>query len=111
MAPGGPLNRIAESFQVTLCGGGSKLFNECSTWELLNLTPDTVLDLERRVTQDFGFSKKYYQKVMGDHIIQTISKDSLLSQYGIEPPQYFVATTKHYSWPKGAGSSFFSPNA
>lgn len=107
MAPGAPLEWIASTFKVKLCTKEEKDFIKCDTWELLNLAVDDVLNLAPRLTDEYGLSSDFVQKVMGDYIIQTVSKDTLLSQYDIEqPPQYLIATTKHYSWPKGTGSCY-----
>lgn len=104
MAPGAPFDYISSSFKVKLCDGTEKLFTDCDVWELLNLEPTTVLDLAPRLTSDYGISSDYAQSVMADYIIQTVTKEKLDNQYGIEKkPQYLVASTKHYSWPKGAG--------
>ncbi|KAH8081991.1 pyridoxal phosphate-dependent transferase [Cristinia sonorae] len=103
MAPGAPFSYIAPTFKVQLCDGTEKLFTDCSVWELLNLDVATVLDLAPRLTSEYGMSSDYVQKVMADYIIQTVTKEKLDAKYGIEKkPQYFVASTKHYSWPKGA---------
>lgn len=104
MAPGAPFDYVSRSFKVKLCDGTEKLFVECQTWDLLNLDPTTVLDLAPRLTSEYGISSDYVQSVMAKYIIQTITKENLDVQFGIEKkPQYFVASTKHYSWPKGAG--------
>ncbi|CAE6442059.1 unnamed protein product [Rhizoctonia solani] len=42
---------------------------------------------------------------MNKYLIQSIGKDVLEKKFGItKPTRYFVGGTKHYSWPKGAGS-------
>jgi len=41
--------------------------------------------------------------------IQSRGKDAIERDFGIKnPAQYFVANTRHYSWPKGAGKSSLS---
>ncbi len=107
MAPGAPFNYIASTFHVKLCTEEKKLFADCTTWELLNLDPAVVLDLSGRLTTEYGMSTDYVQKVMTDYIIQTVGKDALEKQFGITIPAcYYVATTQHYSWPKGAGKLY-----
>jgi len=101
-APGAPFAFVASRFKVKTCTGVEKLFRECSTWELLNLTPDVILDLPDRLQKEFRISSDAFQKTMGDYVIQTVGKDVLERQFGMKPAKYFVATTKHYSWPKGA---------
>lgn len=86
------------------------LFRDCSPWQLLNLTATTVLDIPARLTEQYGMSTSYIEQVMEDYIIQTVGKDKLMKEFGIEKqPQFFVSTTKHYSWPKGAGTHPFLP--
>lgn len=104
MEPGAPFDYISSSFKVKLCDGTEKLFVDCLTWDLLNLDPTTVLDLAPRLTIEYAMSSDYVQSVMTKYIIQTVTKEKLDEVYGVEnKPQYFVASTKHYSWPKGAG--------
>ncbi|TCD62789.1 hypothetical protein EIP91_006407 [Steccherinum ochraceum] len=107
MDPGAPFHYISPTFRVRLCSDDSeaegKLFSACDTWELLNLAPSTVLDLAPRLTTEYGMSSDYVQKVMAEFIVQTVTKDRLDMQFGIEkPPVYFASSTKHYSWPKCA---------
>ena len=108
MAPGAPFEFIGPTFKIPLCTGEEKMFLDCTNWDLLNLTSDAVLDLAPRLTAEYDLSADYVRKIMGNYIIQTITKDVLQKEFGIEhSPQMFVATTKHYSWPKGAGSSYY----
>lgn len=107
MADGKPFNFISPTLNVTLCDGTSKLFVDCTNWELQNLDPTTVLDLAPRLTAEYGMSPDYVQTVMADYIIQTVGKEAIDQQYGLKQPKYFVATTKHYSWPKATGEVFF----
>ena len=104
MVPGAPFEYISPTFKVKLCTGEEKLFVTCEIWDLLNLDPTTVLDLAPRLTSEYGISSDYVQSVMAKYIIQTVTKEKLDDQYGIEKkPLYLIASTKHYSWPKGAG--------
>lgn len=78
-----------------------------STWDLLNLKVETILDLPDRLNRDYGISSKYLEKVMGEYGIQSLGKDAIEKHFGIEKPaQYMLSSTRHYSWPKGAGTSF-----
>ncbi|KDQ06694.1 hypothetical protein BOTBODRAFT_70842 [Botryobasidium botryosum FD-172 SS1] len=102
IAPGAPLSFVSGTFRVTLCTGVEKLYKDCTTWELLNLTPDVILDLPDRLQKEYRISSEGLTKIMSDYIIQTVGKDVLEKQFGVKLGKYFVATTKHYSWPKGA---------
>ena len=104
------LKFLSSSFDVRTCVGTKKLIVDLSTWELLNLKPDTVLDLPDRLYGDYGISPSYLGNVMKKYTIQSTGKDVLEKDYGIEkPPQYMLASTRHYSWPKGGGTLVTSP--
>lgn len=76
---------------------------QLSTWELLNLKPKDVLDIPDRLAQEHRISPKFMEKVLLEYSIQQIGKDVLEREFDIKSPQYFLSTTRHYSWPKGAG--------
>lgn len=98
------LATIQPSFQVTLCTGAVKDFMACSIWELLNLTPATVLGFPDYLYSRYGISQTFLQNSMYNYSIQTVGKNYLERYFHIEKPaQFFVGTTKHYSWPKAAG--------
>lgn len=40
---------------------------------------------------------------MNKFTIQSTGKDVLEREFDVKPCQYMLATTRHYSWPKGAG--------
>ncbi|KAI5836928.1 pyridoxal phosphate-dependent transferase [Morchella snyderi] len=95
-------------FEVTLCTGVKKLFKTCTTWELLNLTPDTVLDIPDQLYQQYGISQTFLQNALSQYLIRTLGKDYLEKKFGlVNPAKFYVGTTKHYSWLKaitGIGS-------
>lgn len=98
------LSFIVDSFKVETCKGGEPtLFNSLCTWDLLNLKVSTILDISERLQKEYSISSDYLQKVMGNYSIQSTGKDTLERQYEIQPMQYMVSATKHYSWPKSAG--------
>ncbi|KAF2146332.1 uncharacterized protein K452DRAFT_355737 [Aplosporella prunicola CBS 121167] len=100
---GGKLDFIADSFKVRNCEGDERLFINLSTWELLNLKMSTILDLADRLNHEYGISSGYMEKVIDQYSIQSRGKDAVEREYDINKPgQYMVATTRHYSWPKGA---------
>ncbi|KAF4543741.1 Pyridoxal-dependent decarboxylase domain protein [Lasiodiplodia theobromae] len=99
----GPLGFAGDTFTVKTARNEEKLFIELSTWELLNLKPDTILDLPVRLNVDYGISSKYIERILDEFGIQSRGKDALDREFGIEkPPQYMISNTRHYSWPKGA---------
>ena len=104
MAVGAPLHFIADSFSVETCNGTVKLLRTCDVWELLNLKVSSVTEIPQRLYKEYRISSTYLDSVMKNYIIQSVSKDTLMKKWGIqEQPVIFVPSTKHYSWPKGAG--------
>lgn len=100
------LKFISETFEVRTCVGRAKLLKDLSPWELLNLRVSTVLEIPGRLQQEYDISPSYLESVMKKYIIQSISKDVLMDRWKIKnQPVIFVPSTKHYSWPKGAGES------
>lgn len=98
------LSFISDTFEVETCVGETKLLKDLSTWELLNLRIPTVLEIPERLQQECDISSTYLDSVMKKYIIQSISKDVLMDKWHIKnQPVIFVPSTKHYSWPKGAG--------
>ncbi|PNS20008.1 Polyadenylation factor subunit 2 [Sphaceloma murrayae] len=90
-------------FNIELCDGTTSPFLECSTWQLLNLRPETVLNIPQQLYDTYGISQSFLQTILDPYIIQTSGKDDLEKYFKIDKqPIYFVGTTKHYSWPKGA---------
>ncbi|KAJ2990730.1 hypothetical protein NUW58_g2807 [Xylaria curta] len=102
---GQALEFLSDSFYVENCQGVQKLFSELSTWELLNLRPSDILDLPDRLYQEHGISNDYLSGVMNKFTIQSTGKDMLERAFDVKPCQYMLATTRHYSWPKGAAIS------
>ncbi|GES83006.1 PLP-dependent transferase [Rhizophagus clarus] len=98
----GSLSFIGPSFKVKLANSKVKLLKDCSTWELLNLKPKTILDIPDRLSREYGISPEFMQNALSDFTIQTVGKEFLENEFGIENPiLYFASTTMHYSWPKG----------
>lgn len=101
---GKELNFISESFNVEICTGETKLLKDLSVWEMLNLRARTILEIPTRLQGEYGISGAFLDRVMKSYIIQSINKDTLMKRWGIEEqPVLFVPSTRHYSWPKGAG--------
>ena len=102
--PGGPLELINDSFNITTCKGETKLLKECSTWELLNLQVKNVVEIPERLYAEYGISGEYLEGALQPYLVQTTNKDELMKKWGItKQPVLFVPSTKHYSWPKAAG--------
>ncbi|TGJ78751.1 hypothetical protein E0Z10_g10012 [Xylaria hypoxylon] len=96
------LEFLSDSFHVENCQGVRKLFSDLSTWELLNLKPSDILDLPDRLYEEHGISNAFLSEVMNKFTIQSTGKDTLEREFQVKPCQYMLATTRHYSWPKGA---------
>ncbi|TFK69899.1 PLP-dependent transferase [Pluteus cervinus] len=106
MEDGGPLNYIRDSFKVTTCSGTTKLLKDFTTWELLNITPDAVLDIPDRLYEQYSMSPGFLQKAMNDYLVQTTPRDDdkFVNKFGrenINHIAYLASATMHYSWPKG----------
>ncbi|KAL8847899.1 MAG: hypothetical protein Q9221_007075 [Calogaya cf. arnoldii] len=98
----GPLSFIGNTFIVETCGGARKLFKDLSKWELLNLKVHTVLEIPNRLFLEYGISSKFLQDTMKEYGIQSVGLGPLERQYDVDKPiQYMLASTRHYSWPKG----------
>ncbi|KAJ1311930.1 hypothetical protein OPQ81_010390 [Rhizoctonia solani] len=102
LEPGAPLDFIRDELTIELCTGETKLFSQASAWELLNLKPETIFDIPERLQNEYAISAGALSSALGPYLIQTCGKDVLEKKFAISPSKYFVGTTKHYSWPKGA---------
>ncbi|CUA75304.1 DNA annealing helicase and endonuclease ZRANB3 [Rhizoctonia solani] len=104
MEPGASLDFICDEFMIELCTGETKLFSQATAWELLNLKPETVFDIPERLQNEYAISSGALSAVLNPYLIQTCGKDVLEKKFDIKPSKYFVGTTKHGSWPNGAGN-------
>jgi hypothetical protein len=114
MEAGGPLEFIADSFRLQ-DDHDAKFFKDLTTWELLNISPSVVLEIPDRLRKIYGITSQFLQMNLKKYLVQTVGKDSdIFQKFNTEETKlnemvYFVSTTKHYSWPKGAGKrSLFS---
>ncbi|KAF8761189.1 Pyridoxal-dependent decarboxylase conserved domain [Rhizoctonia solani] len=64
--------------------------------------PETVFDIPERLQSEYAISAGALSTALNPYLIQTCGKDVLEKKFGKKPSKYFVGTTKHYSWPKGA---------
>ncbi|KAE8147892.1 pyridoxal-dependent decarboxylase conserved domain protein [Aspergillus avenaceus] len=98
----GNLAFAAADFTVQACTGVTKRYMDLSTWELLNLKPGTVLDLAKQLSDQYDVSPTFIEDTMAEFNIQTLGKDVLEKEFGIDHPvRYLLSNTRHYSWPKG----------
>ncbi|KAK6346656.1 hypothetical protein TWF696_006775 [Orbilia brochopaga] len=106
----GKLKFIGNKFLVQPCKTGSaeKPLIELQLWELLNLRPETVLDLPAKLNKEFGISSEFLAGALEEYNIQTVGRGPLEEYFAehyhepIKPMRYFAAKTRHYSWPKSA---------
>jgi hypothetical protein len=106
MAFDGPLSNVGKTFTVPNAQNKQDLLINMPTWDILNLKVETILDLPDRLNRDYGISSKYLEKVMDQYGIQSLGKEVIEKHFSIEKPaQYMLSSTRHYSWPKGAGMS------
>ncbi|KAH8423228.1 pyridoxal phosphate-dependent decarboxylase family protein [Aspergillus melleus] len=90
-------------FEVELSNGSVKRFLDCTSWELLNLKPSTILEFPQQLYEQYGVSQTALAKALDLYSVQTLGKRALLDEFKVEKePQFFVTSTRHYSWPKGA---------
>ena len=108
MKPGNPLSFIEDTFTIRTCSAQNEdvLVKDLSTWELLNLRSSDILDIPGRLQSQYGITPGFLEGALQTFLVQTTGKDALESEFNItQPCQYLVSSTKHYSWPKGAGTS------
>lgn len=108
----GSLNFIKNLFEVETCKDGKKNFATMETWDLLNLKPETVLDLPDQLYEKFGISSDYLKDALDKYNIQStgLVPDETDQLYkNLKPMKYLVAKTRHYSWPKGLGMWLVKP--
>lgn len=58
------LHFVLETFQVQLCDGTTKLFSQTSTWELLNLKPETIFEIAQRLDDEFNISSACLSNIL-----------------------------------------------
>jgi hypothetical protein len=118
MKKDGPLEFIANTFRLhdndtdtfRLRGGNdTKLFKDLTSWELLNIPPDVVLNIPDRLRKVYGITSQFLQNSLEKYLVQTAGKDSdIFQEFNTDQTKlnemvYFISTAKHYSWPKAAG--------
>ena len=105
----GGLNFLANAdvpYSVELCSGEQKEFMKCTSWELLNLKPSTILNIPQDLYEGYGISQTFLQNVMQPYLVQSKGMGYMERFVGMKHQSvYYVGTTMHYSWPKGAGKA------
>ncbi|KAL9616077.1 MAG: hypothetical protein Q9160_009012 [Pyrenula sp. 1 TL-2023] len=96
----GPLAFAANNFDIEICTGTKKLFKDLDKWELLNLRPSTILDIPERLYAQFSISPGFLDSVINKYGIQSTSKGVLEKEFDVPDMNYYIANTRHYSWPK-----------
>ncbi|KAL0947752.1 hypothetical protein HGRIS_013830 [Hohenbuehelia grisea] len=119
------LKFIADSFTVPTCAQDAgenskpKLLKDFTLWELLNITPTSILDIPSRLLNQYGITGAFLEKFLKRYLVQSIGMEKIeqlitekLSKptsqrkqegFGLNAMAYFASATMHYSWPKGAG--------
>lgn len=83
--------------------GGDEILLKLTTWQLLNLHADAVLDLPQRLGKEFGIGPKIITEAVGKYSIQQLGLPGFFRRFLSEvkrDPVVFVSGTKHYSFPK-----------
>ena len=81
MEPGNALDFIANSFEVELCDGTTKLLKDCSAWQMLNLPVSVVLKIPDRLYSEYMTSSAYLESAMSKHIVQNCGKDYIMKKW------------------------------
>jgi hypothetical protein len=107
MKEGGPLEFIASTFYLS--DDDETLFEDLTSWELLNIRPDVVLNIPDRLRQLYGITSQFLQVALEQYLVQSAGKDSeIFQEFNTDETKlnemvYFISAAKHYSWPKAAG--------
>lgn len=99
-----PILQKASGMKIKLADGTITTIADASSWDLLNLSVDEVLNMPDRLQSEFDISPDVLTNVMNNYSIQNIGFDGI-KQYldsGIQSPSLMAASTCHYSWPKSA---------
>ncbi|KAF5326606.1 hypothetical protein D9611_000881 [Ephemerocybe angulata] len=103
MAPSHPLHFLSKIFTVPLPSNPAIDVPLCflSTWELLNLRPADILSIPDRLTREHNVSTHFLETTLSKYLVQSTGMAGL-GAWGVDKsPKFLVASTKHYSWPKG----------
>ena len=92
----------AREILVNVYGGNSqqKKLKELSTWELLNLNGDDIVELPENVANASDVSIDVVNEKLASYLVQNIGMAAFCKETGINDLRVFVPATRHYSWPK-----------
>lgn len=86
--------------------GNKKSFCKCSSWELMNLSVDEILELAERLVsfyKDNGITTKRLDSLLKPYLLATKGIAYYVNKYpDFANCRIFVPVTHHYSWPKSA---------
>ncbi|KAJ2935439.1 hypothetical protein H1R20_g1657, partial [Candolleomyces eurysporus] len=83
-------------------GAPRELFRDLDSWDLLNLRSEDILEIPDRLAREFGISSRFLESTMEKYIVQSTGMNTLNANWGVkDSPKFLIASTKHYSWPKG----------
>ena len=93
----------ARTIQVTTGGGARPLLLDLEPWDLVNLPNSEILDLPRRMVEDFGVDKDAVAAALGKWSLQAMGLASFQQEVlqGLSLGVVLVPATAHYSWNKG----------
>ncbi|HLO85859.1 MAG TPA: pyridoxal-dependent decarboxylase [Nostocaceae cyanobacterium] len=97
--------QAAQNIEVSLLSGGSKRLIDLTTWELLNLKGDQILDLPNRLDKEYNIKSDDINEALAEYSIQNLGLIEFSRRYLGDinhSPVFFVPGTKHYSFPKAA---------
>lgn len=96
---------VAGQFMVNLSSGNTKLLEEMTTWEMLNLSVDEVLDLFNRAVKQ-GVDEVALNGAIDPWSLQNMGFMDFAQEFLTDPTVgdgiVLVPASKHYSLPKGA---------
>ena len=94
----------ARGIAVTLASGETKRLVELTTWELLNIPLDGVLELPGRIHETYDIDEDLIDELLDLYTLQTLGHHEFSRRYmeGLPEPAVLVSGTHHYSWPKAA---------
>ena len=91
---------------VQTCQGESRRLIDLSTWELLNLTVDQVVDLPQQIEKQAGIAPARVRDAINAYSVQNLGMATFARRFldtmQQGEPVVFCPATAHYSWPKTA---------
>ncbi|HVE76251.1 MAG TPA: pyridoxal-dependent decarboxylase [Actinomycetota bacterium] len=97
--------KAAAKLEVTTPKGDAAKLLGADLWTAMNLDVDGILDLPRRLEEEFGISRQTLTDAINAHSVQSLGWHEFSRRYlgGLKAsPVFLTPGTKHYSWPKAA---------